>query len=655
VLCVASLLVLARPAAAAPLPAPVMRGYVPLEANATQKTMEGVRSEADTTLDFTVGITSAAPGAVVYYDQHEDGFEADLTNPQQSTTKVWGDNNPANGDASVGGICGPCTSDVLPAGAVFVLRNDILTPYTTGSLYDGGDRVSSTRGFTITAGGFSTPLGSVMSFSASAYDTTKWGTDYWIPVGENLDPPAGTSDAFARTSAQVMADQPGTVVQVDKNGDGTTDQTGTIGAGEVLFVDGGVNRGGHVAASKPVQVHVGAGDTTAKYELRWFTLFPTPLLSDDYLNPVGANEANQETVTYLFNPGGAAITVAPSCTGCSGTISVPAKGGVSYRSPLGQAVQFQSSGGEVFAAVGAVGSESGVGSADDQSSTFDWGYGLVPTNLLTTKALLGWAPGNSTKPPKNASGGSGDYDDDPVWISALGTTTLYVDYDGDPTNSTHTAPCGGQYDDTVPAAKLASVRIYDTTDGDMTGASIFSCDTKIAGAWGEDPDKAPTGAPGFDAGYTLIPSTSLLLDKTAALAQDTNGDGRFGPGDVIGYDIALSDIGAQPFSDVKVTDAVPAGTSYVAGSTTFDTGGASTPIADDGAGSATPYPFDEGGANVPEIQPGQTGHIRYQVAIKNPFPAGTSVTNLVKVDGPEDAEDKVVTPLVSSDLSLDKI
>ncbi|MCA1845749.1 MAG: hypothetical protein LC792_21660, partial [Actinobacteria bacterium] len=44
VLCVASLLVLARPAAAAPLPAAVMRGYVPLEANATQKTMEGVRS-----------------------------------------------------------------------------------------------------------------------------------------------------------------------------------------------------------------------------------------------------------------------------------------------------------------------------------------------------------------------------------------------------------------------------------------------------------------------------------------------------------------------------------------------------------------------------------------------------------------------------------
>src|SRR5262245_20002531 len=67
--------------AAPPLPTPVMTGYVPLDADATQKTMENANSLADTTLDFTVGITNAGAGAVMYYDHWEDGFEADLTNP----------------------------------------------------------------------------------------------------------------------------------------------------------------------------------------------------------------------------------------------------------------------------------------------------------------------------------------------------------------------------------------------------------------------------------------------------------------------------------------------------------------------------------------------------------------------------------------------
>src|SRR5262245_22476101 len=88
----------APPAGAGPVP--VMVGYVPLPADETQAVMESVNPAADSTLDFTVGITNAGAGAVIYYDHWEDGFEPDIANPVQSTTEVWGDGNPANGDAS---------------------------------------------------------------------------------------------------------------------------------------------------------------------------------------------------------------------------------------------------------------------------------------------------------------------------------------------------------------------------------------------------------------------------------------------------------------------------------------------------------------------------------------------------------------------------
>ena len=92
-------------------------------------------------------------GAIITYDQWEDGYEADLANPTQATTQVWGDGNPANGDAST--VCSLCAGDLIPQGAVIILRNNITTPRDSSQIrYDGRDQVGSTRGFALTAGGF---------------------------------------------------------------------------------------------------------------------------------------------------------------------------------------------------------------------------------------------------------------------------------------------------------------------------------------------------------------------------------------------------------------------------------------------------------------------------------------------------------------------
>ena len=42
-------------------------------------------------------ILTTGNGTVIYYDQWEDGFEANLAGPTQATTQIWGDGNDANG------------------------------------------------------------------------------------------------------------------------------------------------------------------------------------------------------------------------------------------------------------------------------------------------------------------------------------------------------------------------------------------------------------------------------------------------------------------------------------------------------------------------------------------------------------------------------
>ncbi len=641
-------------------PSAVMFGYVPMPANDFDGALRSISAasttQASTTVDFTVEVTNAAAGAVINYDQWEDGYEADISNPSQATTLVLGDGNTANGDA--GTYCGArCAGDVLPQGAALVFRNNITTPRDAATqLFDGGDKIASTRGFTITAGGFPTNVGSLLAGVVSSYDTTKYATDYTVPVGENTPVPSGTSNAFGYTGLIVQASSDGTVVNVDKDANGTTDVTQTINEGKTVFVDGGVKQGATVRASKPVQVHLVTGDKTASYESRTFTLFPDNLLSNDYMSPAGANVANFRTVDYLYNPTSSAITVTPTCAGCSSTINVPAKASAAFQSPVGQAVEFTSA--AKFVAVAGVGAQSGAapGTSGDSSSSWDWGYTMVPVSQLTTQVVLGWAPGNSTNPPGSAA--ASDKDDDPVWVTSTSATTINVDFDGDPSTGTITGnDCfGAKHDLSIPVAALASTRITDASDEDMTGARIYTCDgTRIAGAWGEDPQNAPAGSPGFDAGYTIIPSTTMLVNKTSALAHDANGDGKFGPGDTMTYDIEIADAGSLAFTNVKADDTLPGGLTYVPGSTVFDDGSTQTPIADDNAPpAATVFPLDETGISLPNVSAGATVHLRFQAAINDPFDTSSgAIGNTACVTAQEaSACDSVTTNLVQSDLSL---
>ncbi|MCB0960871.1 MAG: tandem-95 repeat protein, partial [Acidimicrobiales bacterium] len=643
---------------ASALPAPVMTGYVPLPADAFQGALAGITTSPGTTLDFTVGITNAGAGAVMYYDQWEDGFEPDLSNPTQSSTLVFGDGNTSNGNAAT--YCARCTGDTLPQGAALIMRNNVTTPRSAGTTkFDGSDKVGSTRGFAITAGGFTTTLGSLLAAVVASYDTSKYDTAYTAPVGTDTPSPSGTSNAHSYAAFIVQAAQDGTVVQVDRDGDGTPDVTRTIAEGEATRVPS-IREGGTVHSSKPVQVQLITGDTSASYESRSYTLFPDTTLSSDYMSPAGSGVDNFRTINYLYNPHATALTVTPTCTGCSGTITVPADASAAYASPTGKAVRFQSTDGRTFIAIGGVGAQSGAapGGSGDSSLSWDWGFTMIPTSQLTTQVVLGWAPGNSNNPPSSPSA---NRDDDPVWVTTLGATTLRVDYDGDPsTGSISGSDCfGAKHDANISVAALASTRIYDATDGDMTGARIYTCDgTQIAGAWGQDPANAPVGSPGFDAGYTVIPTTTMLVNKTGALGNDLDGDGAFGPGDTITYEVAIADAGSLAFTGVELADELPDGLRYVEGSTTFDDGdGNVTPIADDVVPpAATPFPLDEAGTELPNIAAGDTVYVHFDAEIIAPTPLTEPVIgNTACVTAAEaSACDSTTTELVTSDLSLTK-
>ncbi|MDP1792517.1 MAG: hypothetical protein Q8K63_00150 [Acidimicrobiales bacterium] len=67
-LCGAGVIVLGATSAQAG-PPPVMYGYVPLPADDMQLALETINAAASSTLRFTVGITNAAAGSTMYYDQ----------------------------------------------------------------------------------------------------------------------------------------------------------------------------------------------------------------------------------------------------------------------------------------------------------------------------------------------------------------------------------------------------------------------------------------------------------------------------------------------------------------------------------------------------------------------------------------------------------
>ncbi len=522
-------------------PAVLLQTYfVPGPEAQIRDTLLALYSGTGSVLRSVVSIAATADNTLIYYDHWEDGYELDIEHPTQGTTQVWGDNNAANG------IPPGFASDVIHADDIVALENDVALPRNATEIrYDGGDKFGVNKGIAVTRAGWAITPGPVLAGAMEVQDTGKYGTHFEAPVGVDVN----AHEMFEYVGLLVMAAQNGTVVQIDRDGNGTVDVTQTLNQGQSAQVNGGIRSGATVTASRPVQVHLITGDISTHYESRWYMLYPTTQWDDSYYNPVGSTAVDaytgnpQETYVFLYNPNGSLITVQYQTQAGGGSFAVSAGGVYQYEMPPDSGAHFYTGGGGDFFAIATVGA--GIVPTPEYNNTYDWGFSLVPGGNLTPVAVVGWGPGTADR----SANGS------PAWVMAVNPTTLYVDYDGDPTTGPLTDPHGSHYDVSYTLAAYQSQKVFDNTDNDQTGMRLYTVDdTLITAAWGEDPATAGAGNPYLDLGTTILPFVPDPPQIEVVKTLQVPPDGVATVNETVTFAIRVANTGPNAITQLRISD-----------------------------------------------------------------------------------------------------
>ena len=545
-----------------------------------------------------ISIVATENNSIIYYDHWEDGYEPDIENPVQSTTQIWGDGNAANG------IPPGFSSDVVNVGDVIGLVNLISMPRNPSALkYDGRDMVASNFQLAVTRAGWAPDPGPVLSGAVEIFENKTSGMNFEVPVGENIS----ADDMFEFTALFVMAQENLTPVLIDTDGNGTPDITQILNKGQSYLINGGVKAGTKIISLKPVQVNLITGDLGGYYETRWFSLFPVKMWDNCYYAPVGTTVNNDVANVFIYNPKSSAITVNYNTMTGTGAFTVSAKGVYRYAMPSQSGAHFYThSESDKFCAISTIDSDKG------DNDDHDWGYTLVPESYLTVSATIGWGPGNE------------DYSDNgsPAWVTSTKATTLYVDYDGDPSTGPKTDALGNKYNISYNLAAFESRRVFDPNDNDQTGMFLYTLDgTLIATAWGQDPATSDPGNPFLDFGTTVPPIRRINAWKEFSLVTDNNGNGQVEPGDVISFTIVLKNDGNAPIFGALVKDPLPGQVTYVANSTRLN----NSLIPDNTTG--TPFPLDGLGYNIPVIPVNSEYRLTFNTKVNAQPPIFSEIVN----------------------------
>ena len=152
-----------------------------------------------------------------------------MNDPLQSTTDVWGDNNPSNG------IPPGFATDLLNGGDTLIVSNkvdvDATWPATRPLKYDGGDKIAATQAIAVTRTSWASGTGTLHGGSVEMLDTSVWGTRFDMPGDYTLNPTIQAPEYrdFGYAGLAVMASENGT--NVYRNGTLVT----TLNEGIVTF------------------------------------------------------------------------------------------------------------------------------------------------------------------------------------------------------------------------------------------------------------------------------------------------------------------------------------------------------------------------------------------------------------------------------------
>lgn len=178
------------------LQSPVQTYFVPLPEDSLFESFKRIASTASGDIETTISIAVAANKTIIYYDHHEDGYDFTFlgdVSTRQSSTQIWGDNNPSNG------IPPGYTEDVLMGGSTILLKNQVPVGGTRGEtiLYDGRDRILATLPIAVTRSAFPGSPGGLLAGAVEVFNRDSWGQEYVAPVGNSTDHPSDT-DPFSK-------------------------------------------------------------------------------------------------------------------------------------------------------------------------------------------------------------------------------------------------------------------------------------------------------------------------------------------------------------------------------------------------------------------------------------------------------------------------
>jgi len=490
-------------------------------------------------MNAIITVSAAADSTTLYYDHWENGYNFDPDNPS-SADEIW----------------------LLNAGQHQTFSDEEIFANPRNSAdtyYDGGDRIYTVGGpVTLTRTAWPTDTPTYYALSWEVYPNKLLNQDYIIPIGENLDNGALGYTDFENTYLILQATRDNTHVTVNDPFIGGVELDTTLALGDYSQLYH-INAGTEVHADMPVQVQFVVGRTWngANSECRGFSAVPTAAWGQSYYCPVTSWDNGFHSDLYLYNPNAYTITIDWENTSNGGALVLDAFETRSLYELTGYFLPDESgtfvSSDDVFWGVGAGGTRNGA---------YDWGFGLVPEEYLTTSYHLGWAPSTWDMTE----------DGSPVFVtSTKDSTTVWVDW----------SPPDGEPDASWQLDRLEMLRINDP-DHDNSGLHIWGT-APLAATWGEDADMADPGDNFLDVGYAALPIPDAWMElvlrvESEAAPASLPGDGGSSQLQVVVNSFAYAVDDPALFADL------PTGWDYIPGSSTITlpdgtviTGGAADP------------------------------------------------------------------------------
>lgn len=448
----------------------------------------------DAGLVSVVSYVATTDNETVIYDHWEDGYEADILNPQQASTTTTVMSRGQTASLASSANCTNAVTCYVPKVRGTDLR------------YDGGDRIASVGG----------PINLVVNMYPLSTDqmggaweiyarqTLAGYREYGIPVGTDLYTNGGDYNPYQFVDLLVESYSDDNIVIVDN---GTDVVSVVLQKGESYstrgFIDEGfapsinVLAGTTVTASGDLQVGILTGQED-NYRSDLFTAIPIKLWGRDYVVPIRGS-TSYDVNFYLFNPNATDLSVTIyDNTNTLGPYTIPAKEARALTELTGADLRNNSgarvSGTQLFW---------GVVDVDYNGTAHDWGFSLLPSRMLKSEYYIPWSPVDLSPSGSDTAGS-------PIWITPLAdNTVVQVDFNNN-----------GTFDQTYTLNTRATQRVYDTTDGDHAGTRVVASGP-VAIAYGED-HTAPAGSPGLDLGYSVLPLEQDFIDPILTLGMATS-------------------------------------------------------------------------------------------------------------------------------------